>query len=485
MSDYEARYIELIRNRLGIIIHPHQNKELHKTIFKACEKFDCSAYEYLGMLENCAADSPLLEHLVAGITIGETYFFRDKNQMQLLQYKILPKIIAEKRASNNLCLRIWSAGCASGEEIYTISMMLHELLPDYNAWNIHLLGSDISTPALKKALRGHYKEWSMRSIEPHYKERYFIKHQGEYQIIESIKNQVTFFYLNLNEDSYPSIANGTNAQDLILCRNVLIYFDNERIAALMKRLSFSLVESGFLMLGASDPINIGETKLHLHQNALFSQAFEVGAKDTLPPVSAKKSELTVKPTAKLKPIHPTQKPLLSRISAKSTLNERSIQDLLNKGQWQELLDQTYLTKIESPFVLNAIATALANLGKLSQATQVCDNSLVLDKNNQKTHFLRAMILLELDQIEAAEAALRTTLFLDHRFVFAHFQLGLLLLRNKKRSAGLQSLKNALAIAKTQKPDQEVAGVYGLHYARLVEILEQELDLNSNVREKVS
>src|SRR5690348_983027 len=120
IKEHEQGFIHLIKDKLGIIIHHHQINELHKTIYTACIKFNCLPQKYLFMLSDCEDKSPLLEHLVAGITVGETYFFRDTNQIDLLQNHILPILIKNKRKEENLSLRIWSAGCSSGEEIYTI-----------------------------------------------------------------------------------------------------------------------------------------------------------------------------------------------------------------------------------------------------------------------------------------------------------------------------------------------------------------------------
>lgn len=483
-KSHENSFIDLIRVRLGIIIHPHQARELQKTILKACAKFSCSPGEYLQKLAACAPDSPLLEHLVTGVTIGETYFFRDKNQMQLLQQEVLPKIIARKRERRDLSLRIWSAGCATGEELYTLAMMLYELLPDANSWTIHLLGTDINTQSLQKALAGRYKEWSMRSISPYYKKHYFSKVADEYLITQELKNWVSFFYLNLNDDAYPSIANGTNAQDLILCRNVLIYFDSQCVTSLMKKFSLSLVDEGYLLLGASDPVNLGGTELHFNPQHSF-----LFSRDTVtPPAPTEKkiSKSEIGAPSLATPLKKSKKaaaPFRTTVTAakprRASLDDKSIQRLLATAQWQEILDRTSLNTEDTALLLNAKATALANLGKLRQAAQLCESSLALDKANKATYFIQAMILLELNKIEAAETALRKTIFLDHAFVFAHFQLGLLLFRNKNREAGAKCLKNALAIAKKQQPDQEVTGVYGLHYGRLVEILEHELELNDS------
>ncbi len=479
---YENNFIDLIRNRLGIIIHPHQSKDLRKTIAKACEHFSCSPSDYLKMLSECATDSPLFERLVIGVTIGETYFFRDKNQMCLLQEQLLPDLIKKKREQNNLNLRIWSAGCATGEEIFTMAMMLSELLPDLASWTVRLLGTDINTHSLQKAVRGRYKEWSMRSINAHYKKRYFTKINDEYHILPQLKELVTFFYLNLNDDNFPSIANGTNAQDLILCRNVLIYFDNQRINTLMKKLSMSLVEDGFLLLGASDPVVIQETSLHSHarQSLLFSRS-PSAEKVIEAQASGTKIETIshlVVPMPFKKAPHKTPIPVRTK---KLPVDEINIQQLLAEAKWKEIVDLPNLKPNESAFLLNAKATALANLGQLKQALSFCEKSLAVEGVNKNTHFLYAMVLLELNQIEAASTALRKTLFLDHTFVLAHFQLGLLFLRTKHFDAGVKCLKNALSLAKTQKPQEEVNGVADLRYGRLVEILEHEIELHASSR----
>ncbi len=205
----ESQFVDLIRKRFGIVIHSHQNYELFKTIQEACIRFKLTPSEYLNCLIDCSIQSPLLDHLVSGITVGETYFFRDKQQMQLIQDHLLPEIIKNKREKNSLSIRIWSAGCASGEEIYSIVMMLYEILPDIEKWTIKLLATDINTVSLQKAISGSYGEWSMRSITDYFKEKYFTKENRHYLLMKKIKDLVNFDYLNLNDENYPSIFNGT------------------------------------------------------------------------------------------------------------------------------------------------------------------------------------------------------------------------------------------------------------------------------------
>jgi chemotaxis protein methyltransferase CheR len=481
----EKKFIDFIRERLGIIIHPHQKNDLQKLIIVACKKFNYSTDAYITKLTESRDNSPLIEHLILGITIGETYFFRDANQIRLLQNSILPELINRKRQENNRSIRIWSAGSSSGEEIYTIAMLLCDMLPDINAWTLNLLGTDINTSALKKAMTGQYREWSMRSIPERYKQRYFTVKDQQYILTQKLRDMVNFAYLNLNNDTFPSILNDTNAKDLIICRNVLIYFDHERGATLMKKLSHCLAPGGHLILGASDPIYSTDSDLTFNQQqgAVFTRSLVSTVAETKANTIETAGSAVKKPDKVLikSPSHSSnddigiaKKPL-----SPDTLNNQ-ISNLLNDGAWQEALNIIHLQQqdtVKSAFFLSAEATAFANLGKLDQAAQCCYQSLALDATNIETHFTLAMVLVELNRLKDAENELRKTLFLDHQFVMGHFQLGLLLIKNQQFELGIKCLKNALSIVKAKNPDDVVAGFQKIIYGNLAEILEHEIELH--------
>lgn len=479
IKQHEHEYLNLIREQFGIVIHTHQTSDLQKTILDACQEFNCDPLEYLKMLRQQKSRTLLLEHFISGITVGETYFFRDKHQIQLLKNTILPTLISKKRAEKKLALRIWSAGCASGEEIYTIAILLHELLLDFDNWTLHLMGTDINIASLRKAINGSYSEWSMRTMSDDYKSKYFTYKDQRYYLLPSILKKVSFSYLNLNDKTFPSIINDTNAQDLILCRNVLIYFDNKTINALMKKLSACLQDNGYLLLGASDPIEIKDTNLHLHykEGTMFTRsAPEPNVARIKPLVLPQKIPAIV--TTHTKKPHSESKP---KVSSKAQIHL-----LLLEGRWQEVLDFINHYKdseLSSSFLLNTKAIVYANLGKLDQAVKLCQESLELDPTDIHLQFTLAMTLLELNELKAAEVALRKTLFLDHQFVMGHYELGLLLLRNKQTDAGIKSLTNALNIAKRKDPLEAVIDTQGLYYGRLAEILEHELEIHLIGREK--
>lgn len=264
IKDLEPEFIELISERYGLVIHVNQTMKLVRAVVEACHKLHCKPQEYLERLKKISSNSLLLADLIAAITVGESYFFRDKHQMSLLEAFILPELI--ERNKNRHRLKIWSAGCSSGEEIYTIAMLLVQLLPNSGRWDLQLLGTDINANALEKANVGVYNQWSMRSIPEEYSKRYFVKSGRVYNLNPEIRNMVSFKYLNLSDNTYPSILNGTQEMDLILCRNVLIYFDENLVTKIMKKLSLCMTDDAFLLLGASDPIVTTDADLSFHHN---------------------------------------------------------------------------------------------------------------------------------------------------------------------------------------------------------------------------
>lgn len=164
------------------------------------------------------------DELSQALTIGETYYFRKGSGFEQMEQIIIPSLIQEK-ANSDRSIRIWSAGCSQGDEPYSIAILIDKLLPNREGWNIHILGTDINKKSLEKAESGIARKWSFRSLDEDIVNRYFTKiNDVEYKILPSIKNMVSFGYLNLIEDYYPSLENGTNALDLVLCNNTLMYF---------------------------------------------------------------------------------------------------------------------------------------------------------------------------------------------------------------------------------------------------------------------
>ena len=201
-----------------------------------------------------------VELLASCLTVGETYFFREKRSFEALEEHVLPELL-QARGGTGRHLRFWSAGCCTGEEAYSIAMLLDRLMPNREAWNITILATDINAAFLRTAEKGMYGKWSFRDSPPWARERYFKgTKNGRFEIKPRIRKMVTFAHLNLVDDVYPSYPHDTNAMDVIFCRNVLMYFTAQHAARVVRNLHRSIVNGGWLI---TSPV---ETS-----NALFPQ----------------------------------------------------------------------------------------------------------------------------------------------------------------------------------------------------------------------
>jgi chemotaxis protein methyltransferase CheR len=200
----------------------------------------------------------LVEMLAARLTIGETHFFRIGPQIDALRTVVLPEIVKRRTAARQV--NAWSAGCSTGEEPYTLAMLLREQLPPTAGWDIRLLATDINDRALETVRRATYGEWSFRGTPDPIRRRYFTPDGSHWRLVEPIRRMVRFGIMNLLADPIPSLGKGaapgqpTRELDLILCRNVTIYFGAEAVRQVYRRFADALVDDGWLILGPSDPV---------------------------------------------------------------------------------------------------------------------------------------------------------------------------------------------------------------------------------------
>ena len=477
------------------MLQDHQLHNLRETVIKGCERFGYEdSNQYLHELIISQGLTAQLEYLIAGVTVGESYFFRDSEQIELLRGKLLPEMIAAKRESGNLSIRAWSAGCSQGQEIYTIALLLLELIPDIDHWRIHLLGTDINNEVVSKAIRGQYTEWSFRATPPLIRDRWFERVGKEYEINAKIKRLVRFAYLNLTEDVYPSIMSETNALDLILCRNVFIYLDRQVVQRSMSNYADCLLEEGVLLLGASDPVEFKHTKLELIQTGAtayfqkysFPKKSEYAFQHAIQKPAAQSRRLETDSLAsvtsrKVPPELP--KPELVEHRALSDQELAEFIKQLKGSDWASALAQVeaiFKQGKENSDLWQMKAKALANLGKAELALQACEHSLQLDPANKHTYLILGLILSELDCQQEAEAAFRKTLYLDRSFLEAHYELGMLRVRAKDLPGALKSLGNALKLAKQADPDRELHNASGMTYKRFAQVLQNEIEMLSSV-----
>jgi len=229
-----------------------------------------SAEAFFRRLVEQSEDGPDWKRLAVAVTIGETCFFRDPGLFAGLSTRELAELIHLRRREGRLSLRIWSAGCSTGEEAYSLAILLDRLLPDRADWSLHLVATDLNRRSIAAATEGVYRSWSLRQLPDDVRERYFGRApDGTFRLDPGIRRLVDFTYLNLAGTRFPCPE--TQAMDLILCRNVLMYFSEEARIACHERLLRALAPEGSLVLNAVDALpRLGDPFRLIHrQGAVF------------------------------------------------------------------------------------------------------------------------------------------------------------------------------------------------------------------------
>lgn len=451
-----TRLSQFVELRMGLHFPPNRLKDLERGI--------CSAAGDLGFtdIERCIdwlLTTPVsdgsMETLAGRLTIGETYFFRDLRMFEILEHDVLPAILSSRRGGEQY-LRIWSAGCATGEEAYSLAILLSKLLPDPGNWHITILATDIAPLCLRKAAEGLYNEWSFRDTPKWVTEGYFEKRGRRLAIAPRIKEMVTFAHLNLVEDVYPAILNKTSGMDLIVCRNVLIYFSPQRALTVLEKLSRCLVDNGWLVTGPA------ETPTHRlspflqpvsFPGALFfrkGEAREAGTGTVRSPL--RKETPTV--------VH---RRAAAAVAAVATAGKRpaAAAPVVCEAQ-REGHDQSAAGR----------ARSLADCGRLADALSLCTEAIQHNKLNPAMHYLQAVILQEMASWDDAAAALKRAIYIDQDFAVAHFALGHLLHRQGKKKAAAKHLHRARTLLQAIAPEDTPPEAEGIRAGRLIELIER-------------
>ncbi|MCP3933719.1 MAG: hypothetical protein GY705_32030 [Bacteroidetes bacterium] len=498
----EEHLIHLIRKICGITIFDHQMGKFRETICKSCKQFnfpDCKSY--IESLQQQSFDSNIQEDLIAGITVGESYFFRDKAQMEHLKNELFPSLIKKRREQGSLYLRIWSAGSSDGQELYSIAIILHQLLPDLKDWKLHLLGTDINVDALSRAIKGQYTGWSFRSTDDEIRDKFFSKKKNYWQIKNSIKKLAKFSYLNLYNDNYPSFSSEINTMDLILCRNVFIYFDKPTAEVVMNKIYQSLLPGGYLLQGASDlhdlKINnfkhyfVNSTSYYLksevpdeHQqpDVIEEQEYSFNYESVVDKTDHTPDELNYHSHDNLPINKETPKePIFNQVTPLEDMKEfySSIIKLLSKDKWSEaliLINKRIELGDDNSLIWQFKAKTLANLGQFEIALKAIELSIKHEPRDKHSHFISALIHMESKDLKGYEEALRRTLYLDRTFLEANYHMGLLLLSQGNQKKGILYLKTALDIAENENPFRFLHDSAGMSHGRMVAILRSEIKM---------
>jgi chemotaxis protein methyltransferase CheR len=462
---------ECVAGQMGLHFPRERWRELESGIRSAARELGIDEVtSWIRSLLSTPLTKQQIEILASELTIGETYFFRDKRGFEILGEHVLPELIRARRGIAQR-LRIWSAGCCTGEEAYSIAILLERILPDLSDWQVTILATDINTRFLQRAAEGVFSEWSFRDAPSWLKERYFQSiAERRYMILPRIRERVTFAYLNLAEDIYPSLAGNTNAMDLILCRNVLMYFTPERTSNVVDNFRRSLVEGGWLMVSAVE-----------NSSRIFSRFASVpfdGAvlykKEDQPSPTFEFTAAAPEPAAGNEsleqPVATTRQE--SHAAGDESAPFETALMLFARGRYLEAA--WYLRADEASPTLEAsrlLARIYANLGDLAEARRWAEYVIAADKTNPASHYLRAVILQEQHVTEEALASLRRTLYLEPDFPLAHFALGNIVRGQGKRKEAGRHFTNALALLKRHGDNDVLPHSDGMAAGRLREMIQ--------------
>ena len=258
-----GRFSGAVEKALGLAFGPAHRTHLEEGLTRLRDVLGTlSPEECVSWLEHGQLGLREQEMLASCLTVSETYFFRESAVLDALEAGALREVIVNRRRSGDRRLRIWSAGCSSGEEPYTLAIRLAHLIPRHEEWDITLLATDINPEAIARAERAVYRAWSFRSAPAWVRPACFKQTtDGEFALRKEYRSMVTFAHLNLVADPYPALTNNTHAMDLILCRNVLMYFRQDCAGRVLERLSRSLVDGGILVVGQTELSMVQELAL--------------------------------------------------------------------------------------------------------------------------------------------------------------------------------------------------------------------------------
>ena len=384
-----------------------------------------------------AARKEQVESLLARLTVGETYFFREPKAFDAFETIVLPAL-ARAKESTGRRLRIWSAGCCTGEEAYSIAISIERALPDFAEWDVTILGTDINAHFLQKAETGSYGPWSFRAVPEFVMAHYFRPSgAGRLEVLPHIRKRVTFSCVNLVEDAYPSLLNNTNAMDVIFCRNVLMYFTPEHAKGAAEKLHRSLVADGWFFPGGAESVRemFGSfTPARIPDVTVFRKT--AAEQQPAPVALPRRARSEPKPAPRVPPP--------ARVGT---------------------------VPLEfSPHEFAGHARQLANEGRLDEALGACDCAIAGDKLAPVFHYLRGLILDEQGAPDDAAAALRRALYLDPRFVLGHFALGNLMRRSGRQRDAARCFENARVFLRSHPLDAPLPEADGLTAGRLLATL---------------
>jgi chemotaxis protein methyltransferase CheR len=435
--------------------------------------------DYFAYLEKYQESRQELKKLLGLLTIGETYFFRYLPHYEALIQSVIPEFIERNRQKRSL--RIWSAGCSSGEEPYSIAMVLLEHFPELADWDVRILATDINKRAIRQAREGVYRPRALRVTESRYAERYFRPLGGAFVIDRRVGDMVDFSYLNLQTGVFPSVLNGTAEVDILMCRNVMIYFRLPTIKRIVEKFSQCLRPGGYLFLGHAETLaNISERFQRLHNAGGFYYRLRGGGESPKESPEPKSGTVSMVPAlARVVQPSPPPPPPARRKPAPpppsgpdpEEMYRRAIQAFNREEFKAASRDYDEVLRHESRHVGALVGKGfiLANQGEYDGAVEFCNRALAEDDLCPEAYFLRGLILEMSEDWKGAVEEYRKALLLDLNFIMPHYNLSKIFWRQGRSRDARRELNNTRHLLETAAEEDVIPHSGGLTRAVFLEV----------------
>jgi len=462
-----------IHQHSGIFLEESKMDSLRISLVTRATRFDFSDYrDYFRLLSN---DEDEFKELMNLVTINETSFFRFPAQFDALRDKVIPQILDGRAKDAPKRFRVWSAGCSTGEEPYTISMTLLDSTLEGLGYSSEVVGTDVSTQALERARSGIYPARSVGSLQPNVTQRWFEPVKDGYRPVKRVRDLCQFHYHNLIKEPYP-LAFMSN-WDIIFCRNVTIYFRLESTKRVINSFYDALNPGGYLFIGHSEtltsisdrfePVEIG--RVFLYRKPLERKGFtfdEIVAKRQAHATSPRRRPAVVEPPsrkarAQARAEAATEAQSGSSASKEQGQAEQSVEQLvaqahllLERANPVEALEVATRALEVEPDQLDAqlvVAFAHADLGNLETAASQALSILAKDPLAAPARYILGVIKADQGDIDGALTEFKRTLYIDRDFVLAHFAMANIHRQRGNTAEATREYENTLR-ALYSKPD---------------------------------
>jgi chemotaxis protein methyltransferase CheR len=502
-SESLERFRGLVAERLGLEFPDDKVDGLAEVLLLRVQATSAPGAEpYLHRLADPAALQAELRHIAGHLTVNETYFFRNPNQFRALVEVVLPDRLGLRDRSRGL--QVLCAGCASGEEPYTVAMLLR----DHHALGAHLsppsiLGIDVNQQVLEKARRGRYSEWSLRATSAVARQRWFHREGNEQVLDPGIRAMVTFQAGSLTEEAE---WGAPASLDVVFCRNVFIYFSAEAIRATIERFARALQPGGYLFLGDAESLRGISTAFelcHTHETFYYRKRATGSPRRSAPAPAVAAPDLWKVNEPTPAPAPPAPDPsepapwqqaieqASRRVASLAGARPRDsgaapagtrwdlapVRRLLESDRQAEALAALAALPPQAandPEVKLMQATLLTNGGDLGRAQQRCRELLAIDEFNAGAHYLLAIGCEQRGALGEAREHDRIAAYLDPAFAMPRLHLGRLARRAGDLARARQELARALELLEFEEPARLVLFAGGFSRDGLRQICRNEL-----------